>query len=76
MPIEVTRQGSFIATDANLRFYEIVIMQERASREDESVDSGSCLKTSDGRTVIRKQKGHYQLADIGIWLKSSDPACP
>jgi hypothetical protein len=76
MPIERARQGSFIATDASLRFYEIVIMQERAPIEHGNLDSRRYLQTWDGRAVIRKEKGRYQLADNGLWLRSNDPACP
>jgi hypothetical protein len=76
MAIEFSRLGSFIATDSALKFYEIVIMQERSDGEHRCAFSRQYLQTVDGKAVTRKNKGRYLLADSGLPLRSYDPMCP
>jgi hypothetical protein len=76
MPDEVSRKGSFIATDAALRLHEIVIMEVCARRCHVSADSRRILQTVDGNAVIRKAKGRHELSESGLALRSYDPACP
>jgi hypothetical protein len=76
MPDEVSRTGSFIATAAALRLYEIVIMEACVRHRNLRADTRRFLQTADGRPVHRKEKGRYQLAASGLALRSFDPTRP
>jgi hypothetical protein len=75
MLIKLDRKGSFVATDAALNRYEVVITEAGIS-DDNNVVTQQFLRTLDGKTVNRERKGIYVIADSGLVLRSSDPGCP
>ena len=70
--------GQFIATDENGRRYTILIFTnvikagtlENPSMEVEGMEE---LKTFEGMTVNRLEKGKYQIAQTGIIIQSDSP---
>jgi hypothetical protein len=76
MLIQFTRKGSFTATDAALRLYEVVITQECVHGDIRAFSPQQFLHTAEGEPVTRRRKGQYVLARNGKLLRSSDPCCP
>jgi hypothetical protein len=76
MPIQFTRKGSFTATDAALRLYDVVITQECVHSDNPAYIPQQFLHTAEGEPVTRRRKGQYVLARTGKLLRSRDPCCP
>ena len=76
MLIQFTRIGSFTATDAALRLYDVVITQEHLLGDNPAYTPQRFLQTAEGEPVTRRRKGQYVLARTGELLRSSDPFCP
>jgi hypothetical protein len=76
MLIQFTRKGSFNATDAALRLYEVVITQECFYCDSSAYTAQQFPNTVDGQRVTRRRKGQYLMVRTGELLRSSDPCCP
>jgi len=72
--------GSFTATDANGRRYDLHVYITYIDVTDSGghgeIDGTSSIKTLDGQHVNRLGKGLYEIAATGVVLTSSDPAAP
>jgi hypothetical protein len=77
----IKRTGSFIATDYNGRQYKIYIYTDylNAGNFQEPsvlVPGMKDLRTSDGMHVNRREKGEYEIVEMGLIIHSDSPEAP